>query len=73
MNKAEYPMLGVVLCEYRDAVQLIDGCLSTAIDISKQIDIDDAADLVALRLALLQACEVADGILARRSGPRKDS
>ena len=69
MNKAEYSMLGVVLVEYRDAVQLIDGCLTTAVDISKTVDPRKAAAIEAMRLAALQALDVIDGCLAE--GPRE--
>jgi hypothetical protein len=72
VNKAEFTMLGVVLVEYRDAVQMLDGCLTTAMDISQATNPDLAATIAACRLALLQGCEVVDGLLAE-GRPRKES
>lgn len=71
MNKSECAMLGVVLVEYRDAVQMIDGCLVAATDISKYVDPEKAATIAACRIAILQALDVAEGLLADRR--RKES
>ena len=65
-HKAEYTMLGVVLGEYRDAVQMIDGCLTTARNISRDVDPDKADSLAACQEALLDALAVVDGLLADR-------
>ncbi len=67
MHRAEYPMLGIVLVNYRDAVQLIDGCLTTAMDISKVTDPDKAASIAACRIAVLQSLDVIDGLLGGKS------
>ena len=70
-HRAEFPYLGVVLMEYRDAVQIIDGCLTTAKQISAEFDPDKAASILACHEALLQALDVVDGLLEDRR--RKDS
>ena len=64
-------MLGIVLVDYRDAVQMIDGCLTSALQITKDTDPDKAASILACHEALLQALDVVDGLLEDRR--RKDS
>ena len=71
MKGAEFPMLGIVLVDYRDAVQMIDGCLTSATTISQPFDPDKAATIEACRIAIMQSLEVVDGLLADKR--RKDS
>jgi hypothetical protein len=55
VNRAEFPMLGVLRHEYTQGVQYVDGCLTTAARLYQDIDPGRAATIEACRLAAMQA------------------
>lgn len=70
MNAAEYTALGVVLTKYRDAVDAVDASLLLAVAICAETDPAKAADISAVRAAILDALTIADGLLEGRDRKR---
>lgn len=70
---AEFPMLGVLLHEYRDAVNHVEGCLLAAASISQPVDPERAAVIDRCRIAVMQGLSIIDDLLARDATGRKES
>jgi hypothetical protein len=63
VNAAEFQMLGVVLCKYRNAVEAVDASLQVAMAICADTDPSKAADIAASHMVLMDALTVVDGLL----------
>lgn len=72
MNRAEFGMLGLVVHQYRGAIQHVDGLLTTAAHIHSHGDRDRAATIEACRIAAMHALNELTELIANER-ERRDS
>jgi hypothetical protein len=69
---AEFPFAGLAGAELRCAADALNGCLTSAIQIHKDLDVRKAVLLEAIRVAVMERIAMADVVIAHGSA-KKDS